>query len=124
MTKTEQVRLCTRLKALYTKMDKLQQKHGFMADCILADHRESLEIEAKLDQAIPGVPWHTIYLAWYHGWDWHPYNPGKKPSPKKGRPKTLDDKRIKELKKDGFSLSQIAEKFGVSRGAIQAALKR
>jgi transposase len=44
--------------------------------------------------------------------------------PPNGRPKKLDDKKVKQLKKAGFSLSQIAKKFGVTRGAVQAALKR
>ena len=44
--------------------------------------------------------------------------------PPKGRPKKLDDKKIKKLKKAGKSLAVIAKKFGVTRGAIQAALKR
>lgn len=45
-------------------------------------------------------------------------------APPKGRPKKLDDKKIKKLKLSGKSLSEIAEMFKVTRGAIQAALKR
>jgi predicted DNA-binding protein YlxM (UPF0122 family) len=41
-----------------------------------------------------------------------------------GRPKKLDDRKIKGLKRKGKSLAEIAEKFGVTRGAVQAALKR
>ena len=44
--------------------------------------------------------------------------------PPKGRPKALDDKKVAKLKKDGKSLAEIAENFGVTRGAIQASLKR
>lgn len=44
--------------------------------------------------------------------------------PPKGRPKMLDDKKVKKLKASGHSLADIAEKFGVTRGAVQAALKR
>lgn len=44
--------------------------------------------------------------------------------PPMGRPKKLDDKKVKQMKKDGKSLSEIAAKFGVTRGAVQAALKR
>ena len=44
--------------------------------------------------------------------------------PPKGRPKGLDDKAVKALKTKGWSLARIAAKFGVTRGAIQAALKR
>lgn len=44
--------------------------------------------------------------------------------PPKGRPKKLDDKKIKKLKARGKSLSEIAEMFNVTRGAVQAALKR
>jgi transposase len=42
----------------------------------------------------------------------------------KGRPKKLNDKKIKALSKEGWSLKAIATSFGVTRGAIQAALKR
>lgn len=44
--------------------------------------------------------------------------------PPKGRPKSMDDKKVKKLKAKGWSLAEIAEKFGVTRGAVQAALKR
>ncbi len=45
-------------------------------------------------------------------------------APPIGRPKKLDDKKIKALKLSGKSLADIAIKFGVTRGAVQAALKR
>lgn len=41
-----------------------------------------------------------------------------------GRPKKLNDGVIKKLKRKGASLAKIAEKFGVTRGAIHASLKR
>ncbi len=44
--------------------------------------------------------------------------------PAKGRPKKLNDVKVRELHRSGFSLSQIADKFGVTRGAIQASLRR
>lgn len=44
--------------------------------------------------------------------------------PPRGRPKTVNDKRILKLRRAGKSLSEIAKVFGVTRGAIQAALKR
>jgi len=44
--------------------------------------------------------------------------------PPRGRPKKLNDKKVKELSRKGLSLAEIAEKFGVTRGAVQAALKR
>lgn len=44
--------------------------------------------------------------------------------PPRGRPKELDDKDIKKMKRKGKSLAEIAEKYGVTRGAIQASLKR
>lgn len=45
--------------------------------------------------------------------------------PPRGRPKKLDDKAIKKLYfKEGWSLSAISSQYGVTRGAIQASLKR
>lgn len=44
--------------------------------------------------------------------------------PPKGRPKKLDDKKVKKMKRAGKSLSEIANRFDVTRGAIQAALRR
>ncbi len=41
-----------------------------------------------------------------------------------GRPKKLDDRKILEMRKKGKSLAEIAHKYGVTRGAIQASLKR
>ncbi len=45
-------------------------------------------------------------------------------SPPRGRPKALDDAKVRKLRKQGKSLAYIADKFGVTRGAIQKALKR
>ena len=44
--------------------------------------------------------------------------------PPRGRPKKLDDKKVRRMKKAGDSLAEIAGLFGVSRGAVQASLKR
>ena len=44
--------------------------------------------------------------------------------PPKGRPKKLDDRKVQAARKKGLSLAELAEKFKVTRGAIQAALKR
>lgn len=44
--------------------------------------------------------------------------------PPKGRPKKLDDAYIKRMSKEGWSLGAIATSLGVTRGAIQASLKR
>lgn len=44
--------------------------------------------------------------------------------PPKGRPKKLDDAKVRKLRKQGKSLAEIAAKLGVTRGAVQAALKR
>lgn len=44
--------------------------------------------------------------------------------PPKGRPKKLDDQSVRHLSKDGYSLATMATHFGVTRGAIQASLKR
>ena len=44
--------------------------------------------------------------------------------PPKGRPKKLDDKKIMDMKNKGKSLAEIAQKFNVTRGAIQASLRR
>lgn len=44
--------------------------------------------------------------------------------PPRGRPAKLDVKRVKAERKKGKSLAEIAKKFGVTRGAIQAAIKR
>lgn len=44
---------------------------------------------------------------------------------KRGRPKKVDDPSVKRLRnKYGWSLAKIALEFGVTRGAIQASLKR
>jgi predicted DNA-binding protein YlxM (UPF0122 family) len=45
-------------------------------------------------------------------------------SPTLGRPKKLNDKKIKALAKEGWSLQALATTFHVTRGAIQAAIKR
>lgn len=42
----------------------------------------------------------------------------------RGRPKKLDDKKVKAEKKKGKSLTALAAMFGVTRGGIQASLKR
>lgn len=44
--------------------------------------------------------------------------------PPRGRPKKLDDTRVKALAKKGLNNLEIAEKLGVTEGAIRAALKR
>lgn len=44
--------------------------------------------------------------------------------PPMGRPKKLDDQKVKAMRAKGFSLSQMAAKFDVTAGAIRAALKR
>jgi DNA invertase Pin-like site-specific DNA recombinase len=44
--------------------------------------------------------------------------------PPKGRPKKVDDAKAVKMKKQGKSLATIAKKLGVTRGAVQAALKR
>ena len=45
-------------------------------------------------------------------------------APRKGRPKGLDDKEVKALALTGWSLQAIATTFNVTRGAVQASLKR
>ncbi len=45
-------------------------------------------------------------------------------TPTLGRPKRLDDKKVFKLAAAGLSLSDLAAKFKVTRGAIQASLKR
>ena len=44
--------------------------------------------------------------------------------PPKGRPKKLNDKKIKKLTAEGWSLRAIATSLGVTHGAVQASLKR
>ena len=44
--------------------------------------------------------------------------------PPKGRPKKLNDKKIAALAKTGWSLQALATTFKVTRGAIQASLRR
>lgn len=44
--------------------------------------------------------------------------------PPRGRPKKLNDKAIRKLKLNGWSLADLADKYKVTRGAIQASLKR
>lgn len=41
-----------------------------------------------------------------------------------GRPKELDDKKVRKLRAKGRTLREIADKLGVSLGAIQKSLKR
>jgi DNA-binding NarL/FixJ family response regulator len=45
------------------------------------------------------------------------------PAPK-GRPRQIDDAEVAKLRTCGLSLADIADQLGVTRGAIQAALKR
>lgn len=120
MTKKEQARACKRLKALYTEMDRLSAKTGDMFPPEAEWMRlESLEIEKEL-----GRYWYRIFIAWEHDWKWASEYPGEGYKPEMGRPKRLDDSEVKRLKKSGHSLAKIADKFGVTRGAVQAALKR
>lgn len=44
--------------------------------------------------------------------------------PLRGRPKKLDDEKVNKLYKRKKSLQEIADLFGVTRGAVQASLKR
>lgn len=44
--------------------------------------------------------------------------------PPRGRPKKLDDEKVKRLRAKGLSLREMADKLGVTEGAIRAALKR
>lgn len=41
-----------------------------------------------------------------------------------GRPQVLNDAKVIKMRKAGKSLAEIAANFKVTRGAIQAALKR
>lgn len=45
-------------------------------------------------------------------------------APPRGRPRKLDDARILKYHEKGYSLYRIADTMGVTRGAIQASLKR
>ena len=44
--------------------------------------------------------------------------------PPKGRPKKVDDVKVRNLREKGLSLQQISDKLGVTRGAVQASIKR
>jgi len=44
--------------------------------------------------------------------------------PPRGRPKKLDDEKVLKMRKAGKSLADIAAHYGVTRGAIQAAIIR
>ena len=44
--------------------------------------------------------------------------------PTKGRPKKIDDAKVRKMRKAGKSLAEIAKKFDVTRGAVQASLNR
>ena len=44
--------------------------------------------------------------------------------PPRGRPRTLDVEKARKLRAKGLSLRAVAEKMGVTEGAIRAALKR
>jgi len=45
-------------------------------------------------------------------------------APPLGRPKGLDDKKVRKLILDGWSLRAIAAHLGVTHGAVQASMKR
>jgi DNA-binding NarL/FixJ family response regulator len=45
-------------------------------------------------------------------------------APPRGRPKKLDDKKVKALHAKGLSLRQIAAKLRVTHGAVRASLLR
>jgi hypothetical protein len=124
MTKKKQAALCKKLKALYTKMDSIQAKDGYMAAGILGMLKESQDIECQLDKATKDFKWHEIYIAWEHNWQWHAAHPGEGFKPTKGRPKKLDDDEVKKQRKAGKSLREIAEAMGVSHAAVRQALGR
>lgn len=44
--------------------------------------------------------------------------------PPRGRPKKLNDAKVRAEYRKTKSLAETAKKFGVTRGAVQAALKR
>ena len=44
--------------------------------------------------------------------------------PKRGRPKKLPDKQIRNLVNKKYSLAEIAEIYGVTKGAIWSSLQR
>jgi transposase len=44
--------------------------------------------------------------------------------PTKGRPKKIDDAKVRKMRKAGKSLAEISKKFDVTRGAVQASLNR
>jgi len=44
--------------------------------------------------------------------------------PPKGRPKKLKDSHVRFKRERGWSLAKIAKHYDVTRGAIQASLKR
>jgi len=45
-------------------------------------------------------------------------------SPKRGRPKKLDDEEVRRLMDQGLGIRGTARKLGVTHGAVAAALKR
>lgn len=45
-------------------------------------------------------------------------------APTIGRPKKIDDDAVMKMRKKKMSLAQIADQLGVTRGAVQAAIKR
>jgi len=45
-------------------------------------------------------------------------------APPRGRPKALDDARVRRLRAKGIKLAVIAAEYGVTPGAVRAALKR
>ncbi len=46
------------------------------------------------------------------------------PKAPRGRPKILDEKKVRKMRKAGKSYQEIGDKFGVSRGAVFLMLKR
>lgn len=48
----------------------------------------------------------------------------KPPEAKRGRPRKLDDAKVRSMNRQGWSLAEIAKVLKVSKGAVQASLKR
>lgn len=45
-------------------------------------------------------------------------------APKKGRPKKIDDAKVRAMRKRGATLSEIAHHFNVTRMSVHHSLKR
>lgn len=45
-------------------------------------------------------------------------------SPPKGRPREIDEKKVRRLRKKGLGIREIARELGVSHGAIRKVLAR